>query len=255
MPTSTINRYKLVSLLLLTAMATLSFATEPQPGKQVEMKLELGEGESIDYLLYLPYDYEPGKEFPFMLFLHGRGESNGPLSILKTWGPPRLIEQGKKFPHIIASPQCPKETRWEQSVEQTRLDLLLRHLLEKWPINEGRMYLTGLSLGGHGSWTLAARHPDMFAAVAPLCGRGNPVDGEKLVDVPIWAWHGLADTVVPPSGTEDMVKAIKAAGGTQIRYTSLEGVGHNGWSAAYSTPQLFQWMNRHSLEVVEEPVE
>ena len=241
------------STVLLLFLAGCCFGAEPRAGKQVEMKLDLGDGQTIEYLLYLPHNYEAGEKFPFMLFLHGRGESKGPLSVLKRWGPPRMIEQGKKLPYILASPRCPPETRWEQSVEQSRLDLLLDHLLKTWPIDEGRVYLTGLSLGGFGSWALAARHPDMFAAVAPLCGKGNPADGAKLVDVPIWAWHGLADTVVPPAGTEDMVKAIKAAGGTQIRYTSLEGVGHNAWSAAYATPQLFQWMNRHSLEVVEEP--
>lgn len=224
-------------------------AKEPKPGKQVEQKLDLGNDQSIEYLLYLPKDYNPTKNYPFILFLHGRGESQAPLSTVKKWGPPRLADSGQHFPFIIASPQCPPHPSfWSQSAEQTKLWSLLQHLEKTYAIDEGRMYLTGLSMGGFGSWTLAAAHPEKFAAVAPVCGRGNPADGEKLKDIPIWAWHGTADPVVKASGTEDMVKAIHQAGGDKIIYTSLEGIGHNSWSATYATPQLYSWFLKHSLE-------
>jgi predicted peptidase len=226
-------------------------AEDPAPGKQVEQKLDLGDGNSIEYLLYLPEDYDGTKRVPFMLFLHGRGESNGPLSLVKKWGPPRLIDRGDKMPYIVASPQCPATSFWSQAGEQNKLLKLLAHLEKTYPIDGGRMYLTGLSMGGFGSWTLAATHPDKFAAVAPICGKGNAADAEKLKDLPIWAWHGLNDRVVPPSGTEEIVEAIRKAGGTKVIYTSLEGIGHNAWSSAYGTPDLYSWFDRHRLAAEE----
>ena len=247
---------KLVPLSLCLSLVCISspwaHADEPATGKQVEQKLDLGDGQSIEFLLYLPEDYDPDKKFPFMLFLHGRGESNGPLAIVKKWGPPRIVDEGKSMPYIIASPQCPRTSFWSQAGEQEKLVKLLEHLEKSYPIDAGRIYLTGLSMGGFGSWTLAATHPDKFAAVVPICGRGNVADAEKLKTVPIWAWHGLSDNVVKPAGTEDMVNAIREAGGTSIRYTSLEEIGHNSWSSAYGTPDLYTWLNKHSLEVVSE---
>ena len=139
---------------------------------------------------------------------------------------------------------------WSQAGEQAKLAELLAHLEKKYPVDSTRMYLTGLSMGGFGSWTLAASHPDKFAAVVPICGRGNEADAEKLKDVPIWAWHGVDDSVVPAAGTENIVNAIRAAGGKKVIYTSLEGVNHNSWSAAYGTPQIYQWMLKQRVEAV-----
>ena len=236
------------AILLLLVTYSKSEAQQPSPGKQVEQKLTLGDDHSIEYLLYLPADYQPGGKFAFLLFLHGRGESNGPLSVVKKWGPPRLVDEGRSMPYIIASPQCPKRpASWSDMSEQAKLVQLLQHLEEKYAIDPTRMYLTGLSMGGFGSWTMAAQMPNKFAAVVPICGRGNPADAEKLKDTPIWAWHGLEDKVVAPSGSMDMVQAIRQAGGKNIIYTSLEGVGHNSWSAAYATPELYSWFDKHQL--------
>lgn len=248
--TSLSSSFLFVSLVLM--FCPWAVADDPAAGKQVEQKLDLGDGQSIDFLLYLPEDYDPANKSPFMLFLHGRGESNGPLAVVKKWGPPRILDEGKSMPYIVASPQCPRSAFWSQAGEQAKLVKLLEHLEETYSIDEGRMYLTGLSMGGFGSWTFAATHPDKFAAVVPICGRGNVADAEKLKNVPIWAWHGLSDNVVEPSGTEDMVKAIRKAGGTVIRYTSLEDIGHNSWSSAYATPDLYTWLNKHRLELVAE---
>lgn len=239
----------LVAATFLSPSPSL-FAEEPAPGKQVEQKFDLGDDKSIEYLLYLPEDYDPAKPHAFMLFLHGRGESNGPLSLVKKWGPPRMADAGQKMQFIIASPQCPRSTFWSQAGEQAKLVELLAHLEKTYAIDPTRMYLTGLSMGGYGSWTLAASHPDKFAAVVPICGRGNAADAEKLKDVPIWAWHGLADSVVKPAGTEAIVNAIREAGGDKVIYTSLEGIGHNSWSAAYATPQIYSWMLKQKVEVV-----
>lgn len=154
------------------------------------------------------------------------------------------------MPYIVASPQCPENpSRWSDLRQQVKVVRLLEHLEQTYSVDSSRIYLTGLSMGGFGSWTLAAQLPDRFAAVAPICGKGNPDDAAKLKDIPIWAWHGLEDEAVPPAGSKKMVKAIKKAGGRKIIHTTLEGIGHNSWSAAYSTPGLYSWFNKQQLKV------
>lgn len=217
-------------------------AADPEPGKQVEQTLTRADGGSIGYLLYLPRNYEETTEaLPLMLFLHGRGESYGPLSLVKKWGPPRLVERGDDAPYVLVSPQCPGESSWNRPEQQAGLIELLDHMIKTYRVDEDRIVLTGLSMGGYGSWRLAADHPERFAAVAPICGGGDPADAEKLKNLPIWVFHGTADGAVPFQRSVDMVEAIKKVGGERIRFTSLEEVGHNSWSAAYATSDLFSW--------------
>ena len=230
-------------------LVTPVVADEPAAGKQVEMSLETEAAGAVPYLLYLPKEYGAdggGKQWPVMLFLHGRGESNGPLSTVKKWGPPRMAERGDDLPYIIVSPQCPRSSRWTATEQQAGLLELLAHVGKTYATDEERIYLTGLSMGGFGSWKLAADHPEKFAAVAPVCGRGNPDDAEKLKGIPVWAFHGTEDNAVPFSGSADIVAAIKKAGGTKVKFTSLEGVGHNSWSAAYATPELYSWFDSYT---------
>jgi len=222
-------------------------ADEPAAGKQVECQLRIDDEQTIPYLLYLPDNYDKTeKEIPLLLFLHGRGESNGPLSKVKVWGPPRMIERGDKLPYIVVSPQCPRENRWTDESQQTGLIKLLDHIEKTYRVDNDRVYLTGLSLGGYGSWRLAADHPERFAAVAPVCGGGKPEDAKQLVSLPIWVFHGDKDTAVPFSRSVEMVDAIRAAGGTKIRFTTFESIGHNCWSAAYATPELYGWFDKQS---------
>jgi len=238
--------------VMLSPATTWAQTEEPTAGKQVEQRLDLGDGQFIEYLLYLPDKYDGSKPIPFMLFLHGRGESNGPLSLVKKWGPPRLVDEGRKLPYIIASPQCPEEPHaWSDMRQQVKLVLLIRHLEQTLKIDKTRMYLTGLSMGGYGSWTMATHWPEKFAAVAPICGKGDPDEAAKLKDVPIWAWHGNKDTAVPLKHSKDMVAAIRKARGRRARLTVLEEIGHNSWSAAYSTPELYSWFNRHQKKPAE----
>ncbi|MGK0300824.1 MAG: putative peptidase, partial [Planctomycetota bacterium] len=219
---------------------------DPAPGIQVEQSLKTAGDSAIDYLIYLPKGYKAsGEKVPLMLFLHGRGESNGPLSVVAKWGPPRRIADGEHMKYIVVSPQCPPESFWSKNVEQVRLVALLGHLRKAYNIDDDRVYLTGLSMGGYGTWKLAASHPDYFAAVAPICGRGDPDDAKKLRTLPIWAWHGTADKTVPFTRSVEMVNAIKAVGGIDIRFTSLEHVGHASWQAAYQSDDLYQWFDSH----------
>jgi len=228
---------------ILTATSILQ-AQSPEPGKQVEQKLRLKSGGEIPFLLYLPKDFEskPGK-VPVMLFLHGRGESDGPLSVVRKWGAPRQVDRGENLPYVLVSPQCPRSDSWDKLTQQAALLELLQFVTEKFRGDEDRIYLTGLSMGGYGSWRLASDHADKFAAVAPICGGGNPGDAPKLKWLPIWAWHGTEDKAVPFRRSVEMVEAIQKAGSTTVRLTSLEGIGHNSWEAAYATPELYEWLN------------
>lgn len=216
------------------------------PGKQIEQAFETSDGASVPYLLYLPKDYDPATKKQMILFLHGRGESYGPLSLVAKWGPPRFAARGDDLPYVLVSPQCPKDDSWNKPTQQKRVLELLDHIVKTYSIDEDHVCLTGLSMGGYGSWRMAADHPRRFSAVVPVCGGGDPADAEKLKDVPIWVFHGDQDRAVPFQRSVDMVEAIKKAGGDKIRFTSLEHVGHNCWSATYATPELFEWIRKQT---------
>src|ERR1044071_2145079 len=236
----------LVKGLIVGLFSTVLVAEEPQAGKQVEQELKAGD-HSIPYLLYLPKEYGVAeRKWPLMLFLHGAGERSGPLSVVKKWGPPRRVDHGDDLPFMIASPQCPEKESWAQPSEQQLLIGLLDHLAKNFKVDKDRIYLTGLSMGGYGSWRLAADHPERFAAVVPICGGGKVEDAEKLKHLPIWVFHGTEDKAVPVQRSIEMVEAIKKAGGTQIRFTALENIGHNSWEAAYATPELYEWLAKQS---------
>lgn len=234
----------LFSVIISPALAA---AEKPLPGTQVEQSLKLKSATSIPYLLYLPggIDTKKPKKWPVILFLHGRGESRGPLSIVAKWGPPRMAARGDNLPYIIISPQCPADQRWTSLGQMTGVLELLGHIIKSFPVDTNRIYLTGLSMGGYGCWKIAAENSKLFAAVAPICGAGNPEDGEKLKDLPVWAFHGTEDGAVPYQRSVEMIEAIHKAGGRKARFTTLKHVGHNSWSAAYATPELYEWFNRN----------
>lgn len=231
-------------MVILIGMFTKISAEEmPQAGKQVEAAFQTSDGASVGYLMYLPKGYnESDAKLPMMLFLHGRGESYGPLSLVAKWGPPLMVSEGHDFPFILVSPQCPGDDSWSKPSQQKRLSELLDSIVSNYRVDTDRVYLTGLSMGGYGSWRLAADQPDRFAAVVPVCGGGSPDDAEALKAIPIWVFHGDQDKAVPFQKSVEMVDAIKAVGGTSIRFTSLEHIGHNCWSATYASPELYDWM-------------
>lgn len=240
-------RTLLVLLTLSVAFSTSTLqAAEPEPGKQVEQEFRTTTG-PVPFLLSLPEPYAKSNAWPLMLFLHGRGESFGPLSILKKWGPPRRVENGYPLPYILASPQCPTNESWAQPGQQRKLVELLDHLIVTLKVDTNRIYLAGLSMGGYGSWRLAADHPDRFAAVVPVCGGGKPEDADKLKNLPIWVWHGTEDRAVPLQRSEEMLSALRAAGSQTIRFTVLESIGHNSWEAAFASPDLYDWLDRQTV--------
>lgn len=190
------------------------------------------------YLLYLPEGY--GKEvtkWPLMLFLHGSGERGTDLDLVKRHGPPKLVEAGKKYPFILVSPQCPEDENWSVTV----LKSLVERILERHTVDRSRIYLTGISRGGNGVWKTAIAYPDLFAAIAPICGWGDSTKVSVLKDVPAWVFHGKKDPVIALEREESMVRNLKAAGGN-VRFTVYPEAGHDCWTETYQNPELYEWL-------------
>jgi len=192
---------------------------------------------NIQYLVSVPQEEPPVEGWPLMLFLHGLGECGSDINRVKKHGPPKLIENGKKFPFVVVSPQCPRGSRWEP----WELTVLLDDVIENNDIDEGRIYLTGLSMGGFGTWDLAAYSPNRFAAIAPICGGGNTLDAKLLIHLPVWVFHGAEDKVVPAFFSESMVAAIQKAGG-RPKITIYPHACHDCWTKTYENPELYTWM-------------
>ncbi len=222
------------SLLFVMLFATSVLNAQ---GNQIAQQTNL---KSIsEYLLYLPQDYENTgyKRWPLVLFLHGAGERGNDLEAVKKNGLPKLVAEGQDFPFIIASPQCPSGRWWSTD----DLNLLLDNLIEQYEVDVDKIYTTGLSMGGFGTWELAARFPDRLAAIAPVCGGGDPLQACRLKDIPTWAFHGAKDVVVFPYQTENMVDALKACGGN-VQYTLYAQADHDSWTATYENPKLYEWL-------------
>lgn len=191
------------------------------------------------YLVVRPTDFDPDDKYPLLIFLHGRGESGANLDKVKVHGPYKTVAE-LKLPLIIAAPQTPLDERWDTDMLSAWVD----HLLTELPVDADRVYLTGLSLGGFGTWDLALRRPEVFAAIAPICGHGKPSQAAKLKDLPIWAFHGAKDPVVSLKGMAEMINAIYDAGGNP-RFTVYPDAEHDSWTETYSNPQFYQWLLGH----------
>ena len=198
---------------------------------------------SCKYLLFLPEDYgEKQQQWPLILFLHGAGERGGYLEKVKKHGPPKIVENRKDFPFILVSPQCPQGDWWTEKVEL--LINLLDDIVARYDVDEERIYLTGLSMGGYGTLALASTYPGRFAAIAPICGGGKRFMAPRLKDVPIWAFHGAKDKVVSLKESQEMVNAVKAQGG-DAKLTVYPDAGHDSWTATYDNQQLYDWFLSH----------
>ena len=197
----------------------------------------------MKYLLYLPKQYGQGeKAWPLMVFLHGAGERGSDLNKVKLHGPPKLIEQGKSLPFVIVSPQCPADNWWPNLIETVMV--LIDEIGEKYNIDQSRVYLTGLSMGGYGTWSIACTYPERFAAIAPICGGGITFIAKNLKDVPVWAFHGAKDQGVPLIESQRMVGAVEEAGGN-AKLTVYPKAGHDCWTVTYDNPKLYDWLLSH----------
>ena len=198
----------------------------------------------LDYLLYLPpgYDTDPAQRWPLILYLHGAGERGSDPELIKRDGIPHHLESGNNLPFIVVSPQCPADSHWTLHI--AALNALLGNVAAHYQVDEHRIYVTGVSLGGAGTWMLAAAHPERFAAVAPISSRIVPLPLSRFQRVPIWVFHGDADDVMPVSEAHRTVDALKSIG-ANVKLTIYPGVGHDAWKQTYNNPELYDWFLTH----------
>lgn len=208
--------------------------------------------ERAKYLLFLPDNYKPAgtNRWPAILFLHGIGESGTNVWVTTVHGPIKFIEKHPDFPFILISPQCPVEQKWDDQIVLKILD----EVEDRYAIDTNRIYLTGLSMGGYGVWSLATTYPERFAAVAPISGGGDTLGfiictstgrAKFLKNLPFWAFHGAKDTTVSVSESERMINALKNFGCADVKLTIYPEAKHDAWTRTYDNPELYEWFLEH----------
>ena len=199
----------------------------------------------------LPEGYadDPDRRWPLLLFLHGAGERGDSLDLVGVHGPLKERREGRDLPvasptsrFVIVAPQVPEGRRWSPG----RVAAALDQALGTYRTDPARVYLTGLSMGGVGTWEAIQAMPDRFAAAVPICGGGLPLGVERAASVPVWAFHGAMDPVVPVSLSVEMVRALREAGG-DVRFTVYPDAGHDSWSETYANPEVYAWLLSHRL--------
>jgi predicted peptidase len=242
---------------VMTFVVCLSFgslvaADPPAAGKQVAtsttVKVKGSEGEreaTLRYWLYLPSDYDAkaSEKWPLLLFLHGSGERGEDIEKVKIHGPPKLVAQGKSFPFVLVSPQVPTSGRGWNADELAKL---VDELTSTYRIDSARLYVTGLSMGGSGTWSLVSSYPGKFAAAMPLCGRGDLGAVEKLANTPIWVLVGAKDREQTVQNCQEMAAALAKAGG-KGRLTVYFELPHDCWTVTYNNPETYDWLLSHRL--------
>jgi predicted peptidase len=265
-----LSRLRFLLLWALTlALGSAAFARKPETGF-LDRTFAL-HGSNYKYQVFVPENYSPSKKWPIILFLHGAGERGSDGLIQTQVGIGTAVRKERsRFPAVIVMPQCETDHWWSEPAMQELALAALVAATREFKGDPKRTYLTGLSMGGYGSWSIAAKYPGKFAAIAPICGGlvlpahltqqhpelekiAYPDDPKSYADVaakigktPVWIFHGGDDPVVPTEGSRKLNEAIKAAGGN-VRYTEYPGVGHNSWDNAYADPELMTWMLSKSL--------
>lgn len=217
-----------------------SAAPGTQTAQSAEVPAEKGTKTTVHYWLALPpaTEAKPADGWPLLFFMHGAGERGTDLNLVKKHGPPKLAGTAPELNRfIIVSPQCPADRKWDLDAMKGLID----HIAATQPIDKNRIILTGLSLGGYATWGMLAKYPDLAAAAVPICGGGEPATAEKFKNVPIHVYHGAKDPAVPQKKSDDMVEALKKAGG-KPEYTVYPEAGHDSWIQAYADAKLYEWL-------------
>jgi predicted peptidase len=242
-----------LALSLLTA--TRLWGGAPSPYEKATFEAD---GQKLNYRVLKPAALEPGKKYPLVLFLHGAGERGADNAAQLTHGSSLFSSTAnrEKYPAFVIFPQCPSNKRWvevnwgektshtapkEPSDPMRLTKKMLDKFVEANPVDRDRIYVMGLSMGGFGTWDFAQRYPDLVAAAVPICGGADDRTAEKIKHIPVWAFHGGADTVVWPTRSRSMVEELKKANGS-VRYTEFDKVGHDSWSRAFAEPELLPWL-------------
>jgi len=234
---------------IITLITLLVFAvsvTAKTPGGNSPLVKE--KSKTYPYLAYLPdgYDKNDAKAWPLIIYLHGSSCKGNNLEKLKKYGPPFYLDRGMNVDAIVISPQCPSNKNWTYG---TWFESFYKELKDKYNIDPSRVYLTGMSLGGFGTWDIASRYPDYFAAIMPLCGGGQTRMVETLKDIPTWVFHGEVDRKVSLSRSVQMVDALQELG-SKPKFSILKGQGH-GIQKVYSDQNIYKWLlsqHKHAFE-------
>ena len=246
---------RLVAFAIFLSVHTIACAQEKLPLEKAMWKD--ASGKELPYRLMKPEGYDATKKYPLVVFLHGAGERGNNNENQLVHGVPQFVskENREKYPCFLIAPQCPSNSKWndvdwgaathtlpKEMTDASRMTIaLVESLLKEYSIDPKRVYLTGLSMGGYGTWDLLARRPELFAAAVPVCGGADEATAEKIKNIPIWVFHGAKDGAVKPARSRNMVAALEKAGG-KPKYTEYQNVGHDSWNPAYKDAEMMRWL-------------
>lgn len=196
----------------------------------------------LPYQLRVPMDLKTGSKYPLLIFLHGSGEKGNDNKMQLKHDPTKLAPKGviDKNPMIVVAPQCPADQMWSGQTLETVIKMV-KNFQKELPVDPQRIYITGLSMGGYGTWSALTLEPKLFAAAIPISGGGDPSSARKFVKVPIWAFHNDGDPTVGVDGSRSMIAALKKAGG-DAKYTEYQSTQHDAWTRTYKDPALWEWL-------------
>jgi predicted peptidase len=246
-----------MSAFKLSVFTALVFCLSSLHAEDFSAEVYKSGSEELPYRIHLPKSMDKSKKYPLVIFLHGAGERGNENKKQLAHGAKDILKYSRSNnePVIIIAPQCPKKKQWvntpwgklshtmpkEPSIPMALAISLLKSKVNNLPVDVKRVYVSGLSMGGYGTWDIIQRMPDYFAAAIPVCGGGDSAEAPKLKNLPIWCFHGGNDRVVKTKRSQDMIAAIKKAGGSP-KYTEYPGVGHNSWSATFSNKEVLKWL-------------
>lgn len=258
-----------VPILVLLLFFTLT-ATAVARGKEtgfLNRTVKVG-GETYRFQVYVPREWNSHQKWPVVLFLHGAGERGSDGLVQTEVGLGSALRRfNDRFPAVVVMPQCRKDVWWPADAMQAQALAAMEQAIKEFRGDRSRLYLTGLSMGGYGTWAMAAKHPGIFAALTPICGgvrlperlkaempSAIPADAgdpylyvaKKIGKTPVWIFHGGSDTVVPVEESRKMNESLQASGG-QVKFTEYPEVGHNSWDKAYADPEWAKWLFSQKL--------
>jgi predicted peptidase len=236
-------RLRLVLSLACCFLAAHAWAADPKEERGFLDRVHKdADGKEAKYVLFAPHDYKGDKPYPLILFLHGSGETlGGQKQPVEVGIGPAVKKREKTFPFLVIFPQSQKRTWKADSDDGRRAMDILAEVQKDYKVDDKRVYLTGLSMGGAGTWSFAAKYPDRWAAMVPLCGGGDPASVETIKDIPCWGFYGSDDRPEGLKRCDETMTALRAAG-AKPGYTVYPGVAHNCWDRAYDTDELYDWL-------------
>lgn len=246
--------------LICLASLALVFVAVSLQAQSIESRFETHffehRGLRVPYRLMKPQAMAQQARYPLVLYLHGAGErGNDGGDVILKHGALEFAKRQDRFPCYVLAPQCPKGMKWSPyrkelgyyrlsdsaSAIQDLLAALVRFVQAQERVDSSRLYVVGISMGGFGAWELAMRNPSLFAAAVPICGGGDATQARRLAHLSVWAFHGAADSIIKVEWSRAMIDSLKAAGGS-TRYSEFQDVGHDVWTRAFATEELYEWL-------------